>query len=193
MKRPDEGFSETVFWSDHDDDPYPETAFRPRLTAATAAPASAETSVRVTLTGKSPAEVRAAIEAAAHTVCKTPYAGEYQNPAAVDACVQETVVASLLRAKVPAPAPASVQPVTFASSEPSVRIPLAGKSAGQIYAAIVDAAHTVCNVRVPGMASDVFSIDACVKDTVSATIERAKIPALSQYAAGAGYERVATN
>ncbi|WP_232793394.1 hypothetical protein [Caulobacter hibisci] len=99
--------------------------------AAIAGPASAATSVRVSLTDKSPAQIDADIKTAAKTVC-APLAWECVDAAVRDANRQ---LVGLMRAR-------DAKPAAVRATE--VRLSLAGKSDEQIHAEIRAAAETVC-------------------------------------------------
>jgi hypothetical protein len=150
---------------------------------AFAVPALAETSVHVTLSGKSQAERYAAIAGAARTVCADPYAGEAHEIYSADACVQDTIAAAMMKAKLSAP--------TAPLAATSVRVNLVGKSPAEAYAAIKLAAASVCSVRVPGVSYDTYSNEACVSATTAAAV--AQSPILAKFAETAGFDKLASN
>lgn len=120
--------------------------------AALVAPAHAATpEVRVSLTGKSPAQVDSEIKTAAATVC-----GAY-DALCVDGAILNArrQLSQIHRARQIGATPAQSVSV--------VRIALKGKTRDQVHAEIRTAAQTVCKA---GQRSTVISYQACVADTV---------------------------
>lgn len=106
------------------------------ISAAIAAPASAASLVRVSLAGKSEAQISNEIKTAAETVCATEKNGGRE-------CIETTVrdanrqLASLIKART-----SSV--VSRQEAVSVVRVSLKGKTTEQIHAEIKIAAETVC-------------------------------------------------
>lgn len=115
--------------------------------SAVAVPASAAQLVRISLVGKSTAQIDAEIRAAAQTVCTDRKAGVSTD------CLSGTIndanrqLAAITKAR-------SAKPAARRQDLTVMRVSLKGKSADQIQTEIKLAAETVCKATNPITASD---------------------------------------
>lgn len=103
MKRPDEGFSETVLWRLDMIRTFAALALATSALAAAAAPAQAEeVALHLKLTGKSPAEAYRSIERAARAVCRGDQADAIYVIYGDRDCVKNTIATTLQKINSPA-------------------------------------------------------------------------------------------